>query len=537
MREGTRPVDWLVFAVLAFVAVGLAVRAGNSDFTYSDASRHAMDGVFVLDAAAERPFDAPFEWATSYYAKSPALGFGRYPPLLPVMQAPFYAVMGVCPFAARLAGALVWLAGLVFFYETARRELGRAAAAFAAGVMLAGPGAVRWGGEVMLELPAIAFLSAAAYLFLRYRETGRRALLTWSIVVVCLAGWVKQPAVLSLAVIAPAVLVHKRGLRSALRELWPGIVVSVLLVAPLAALSLRFGRANVMLLSGVGAQYEFAHMGNWLFYLTQIPLYYIGWAPLIFVLVGIAGAICGKRRGIAGLWALWAAVFYLFFTLVGYKSARLAMFLIPALAWFAGAGFKRLSDGVSAFGRTAVAMAGAAAVAVTFCAAVLRLPGADFEVAQAASKALAAEPGRILYGGYRNGTFIFRIRELAGRDRPTVVRTSKMFYVPVIQSELGGDYRPWTAEEMREKMAVISPDILVLETEDSEGGYYVTSADAMLLTYAKTGDFEYLDSVWGRDPARPVIEIYRYVGPRRPGALEVPLPGVGFSVELPSPEL
>jgi hypothetical protein len=59
----------------------------------------------------------------------------------------------------------------------------------------------------------------------------------------------------------------------------------------------------------------------------------------------------------------------------------------------------------------------------------------------------------------------------------------------------------------------------------------------MLLTYAKTGDFEYLDTVYGRDPERPVIEIYRYVGPRRPEALEVPLPGVGFGVELPSREL
>ncbi len=536
MSEKTRGADWLVFAALAILTVGLAVRAGNSDFTYSDASRHAMDGVFVLDAAAERPVDAPLKWAESYYATSPALGFGRYPPLLAAIQAPFYAILGVCPFAGRLAVALTWLAGCVFFYESLRRGLGRAAAAFGAGVLALGPGTVRWSGEVMLELPAIAFLAAAAYFFVRYRETGCRVFLTWSVVTVSLAAWVKQPAIVALVPVVVAVPLYGRSVKSSIRDLWPGLVAAVILVAPLTAISLRFGRANLMLLSGAGAQYELLGLGNWLYYITQIPLYYVGWAPVIFIIAGLAAAATGKARGSPGLWALWGLTFYLFFTLVGYKSARLAMFMTPALAYFAAVGFERFWDGSGKLARTAVVLAATAALAGALWAGICRLPERSGEIRLAAIKALEVEPARILYSGRRNGTFVFRVREIAGRKRPSVVRTSKMFYVLTIQKELVAEYRPWTPDEIRERLEAIAPDVLVIETGDYDGAYE-GSVDFQLALYAEDRDFALLDTVDQPGPGNRQIKIYRYTGQKRPRALELPLPGVGFDMELPPVEI
>ncbi len=531
MNKRANAFDWVVFGCLAVMTVGVTVKVGNADFTYPDASRHAADGVFVLDAAVELPVDHPLEWAERYYLTSPALGIGRYPPLFAAIQAPFYATLGVCPLAGRLAVAMVWLGGLVFFYETLRRDFGRPAAAFAAGVLAAGPASVRWGGEVMLELPATAVLLAAAFLYKRYIDEGARKLLTWSVILICLAGWVKQPAVLLVIPLAIHVLIRKRSFRVFAREIWPGFVALVIFVVPLAILSARFGRANMMLVAGAAGQYGSFDAGNWLYYPVEIAPYYLGWPCTAFFVVGLVGVLMRRVREGALFWALWAGIFYLFFSIVAYKSARLAMFWTPALAYFAGAAFAWLTAGAGRSRVAIVTAVAAAAVGWTFVDNVRSLPVLTGQSRRAADLALAEAPKRILYSGERNGTFVFRVRQIAGRKRPTIVRASKVFFVDAIQKEIERTVRSRTIEEVKDKIARIAPDLVVVE--GCEKASWQPDAIVPFLDYVHTDNFELVGRVRAAGSRQPDIYVYRYLGPRRPGAMEVPMPGVGVRLDLP----
>ncbi len=528
MSAKANKTDWLVFAFIGAIIVGLAVRAGDSDFTYSDASRHAMGGVFLMDAVNERAVAAPVAWARDYYISSPALGIGRYPPLQAALQVPFYAALGVRPLAARLAGALVWLTGCIFFYEAARRVHGRFPGAFATAVMAAGPAAVRWSGEVMLELPAIAFLCAGAYFLCAWLESRTRWDLYAAVAAVCLAGWIKQPAALLLIVVLAFVISAKGISRQTARELvWPAVLILVVM-APLALLSVRFGRANMLLLGGVGGQFGLLSFRNWLFYAAEIPRYYIGWPAFLFMVAGVVASVKGSMSRKSWLWAAWGVLFYLSFSLVGYKSARLGMFVLPACAWFAGVGMAALANSPRMH-KGLVCAAAAVAVGGTGLISFLRLPEPSYDCLEAAEIALTEAPDRILYSGESNGTFIFRVRELSGRHRPVVVRADKVFRPVVVQYELGESMRQWTLDEVRTKVAAVAPDTVVIESALPPTRLQPDPL-MMLAEYALSEDFRIQDRIGA--PQGDRIRIYLYVGARNRRVLTIDLPGVGMEIDL-----
>jgi hypothetical protein len=530
MRERARAADWVVLAALGVAALAPAIHMGSSDFTYPDASRHAMDGVFLLDALREMP-SVPVEWAKRYYVTSPALGFGRYPPLGAALAVPFYVVLGPLPFAGRLAGALVWLVGLAFFYETLRRPLGRIAAAFGALALASGPASVRWAGEVMLELPATAFLLAAACCYWNYVGGGRRAWLTSAAALACLGGWVKQPAALALPLIVAHAFLTPRLARP-IHDLWPAALLSTVILAPLVALSLAFGDANMAIVSGAGRTFPVSSAEHWLVYVRSIPDYYLGRPATVLAVLGLASAVLTRRVKGAGFWAGWIVIFYAFFTAVGLKSPRLAMLWTPGLAFFAAAGLGLLIERTSRKIGVVAAAVGMLAVVATYVSSAQNIPDREASVRQAAVAALDERPGRILYAGPQNGTFVFRIREMAGYDRPTVVRDSKTFYADSVVPELGRSESASTPQAVRDKVSAVAPDVVVVE-EGATAQQDLPIGARLFREYVKSGPFDLLSEVQPASPGGSEFRIYRYLGPKMPANVEIPMPAVGRQFELP----
>ena len=93
-REST---VWLIagLLVLAVVALLFAGAPHGGAFYWSDAPRHALNGVFVKDLLLDLPLDDPAGYAYRYYAQYPALTILFYPPLFYAISAPFYALLGV----------------------------------------------------------------------------------------------------------------------------------------------------------------------------------------------------------------------------------------------------------------------------------------------------------------------------------------------------------------------------------------------------------------------------------------------------------
>ena len=89
--------------LLAITVVMYASLPKHGDIWWSDASRNALNGAFVLDFLREAPFHHPLEFAYDYYRQWPALTILFYPPLFYVVLAAVYAVLGVSEASALVA--------------------------------------------------------------------------------------------------------------------------------------------------------------------------------------------------------------------------------------------------------------------------------------------------------------------------------------------------------------------------------------------------------------------------------------------------
>src|SRR5690348_8129299 len=75
------------FAVLMFMT-----SPTSGDFAWSDAPRHALNGVFLRDFLIAMPWQDPKQYAMDYYLRYPALTILFYPPLFSVFLAGSYAI-------------------------------------------------------------------------------------------------------------------------------------------------------------------------------------------------------------------------------------------------------------------------------------------------------------------------------------------------------------------------------------------------------------------------------------------------------------
>ena len=88
--------SWLLCALLfALSALFLAPALGGSGFWWTDETRHAMGGVFILDLLRDLPLDDPMGYALRYFAQYPALALNWYLPGFYLVEAGFFALFGV----------------------------------------------------------------------------------------------------------------------------------------------------------------------------------------------------------------------------------------------------------------------------------------------------------------------------------------------------------------------------------------------------------------------------------------------------------
>ena len=162
---------WLAAVVL----VGLAVwsrEAQVGGFGWPEASRHAMDGAFLLDLIGAHPVGHLGEWSRNYFTCYPCLGIlDSDPPFFAAVEALFYAVLDVSVFTARSCVIFFTLAGTLAMYWVARQLFDRAAGILAAGLWASLPATVLWSREVMLEVPTTAMILLCAGCYLRYQST------------------------------------------------------------------------------------------------------------------------------------------------------------------------------------------------------------------------------------------------------------------------------------------------------------------------------------------------------------------------------
>ncbi len=419
------PIRLLLLCSITVLILGRNITVG--DFWWSDASRHAMDGVFIYDFVRDGRWNDWREYAYRYYAQYPALGFAFYPPFFAVVEALFFAVFGISAFAARLTVLAFALVGIALWHQWMQKLAGGVVAFVSAIIFITSPTVVLWAREVMLEMPATALLIASCFFVDRFGQSRHPRHLYLSVIMAGLAAWTKQTAVFILPVLIVYLTLTETPRFWTTRPAWISMWWGVVLFAPLCYYILHFGGVAMDISVGdVNFGIPRFSLRSFTFYLSELP----GAVGREVVILSAIGLYFILRSPECKRWALpllWMLVYYLFAWYVSIKQDRYIYFWLPPFVLLAAWSAARLAT-LRFVPRTV-----SCGLLILFCAyrvvAAHAIPLRYVSGHEQAAADVTAHPqgNVVLFDGYYGGNFIFQVRRHDPRKSLIVLRADKMF--------------------------------------------------------------------------------------------------------------
>lgn len=525
-------VSWLAFALAVLLCAPLVWSASlGGGYWYSDAPRHALNGVFILDLLRDLPLRGPQQWAMDYYAQYPALTVLFYPPALSVVLAGFYAVLGVSPLTAQIAVLATYVAAIGAAFAIARRLVGTAAAVGVAVAFAYLPEVALWGRQVMLELPTYACLLWCTFFVIRAIESGRTADVVWAVALAVLALYAKQTAIAVLLVLFGTLFIARRELLRAPRVWWT-LLLAAILMAPLAWMTVHFGQTNLQSMMGVpDTAASRRTLQGWLWYAQRLPEQ-AGWVLAVAGPVALMAApfvvTTARLRTIAWMLLAWVVASYVFFSFIELKDARFTIFLLFPLVLACALIVERFG------GRRACALAMAALAAQLAGLTLTERPVPTVDGYRDAARWLVEhEPNgaTLMFSGYRDGSFIFNLRSIDERRRFRVIRSDKVLLRVAVRREAGVNERSVSPDDLDRLFHDYGIKYVVLEPQ-----FWADLQNMrMFVDYVESPRFRLLHTVEVR--SRPqqndrTLRIYESRMPRasQPKPLTIDLDMVGRSV-------
>lgn len=457
----------LIIALSLAIAVAMLFLGApiNGAFDWSDAPRHALNGVFIKDLVADMPLSDPVGYAYAYYAKYPALTILFYPPLFYVISAPFYALFGVSHETALAVVALHYIAFSWGSWRLFRFWLPTWQAAASAGMLIAAPEIAFWGRQVMLEIPAFAFMIWSAVLFTRYRRDSHNVCLYWAVVLLALSMYTKiSTGFLGLAFFA-TLLAERRGALLRDRHIWLAALLGIVTLIPLVLITIKFGQANVQSVAGIAdSAVSRTSLSGWLWYARQLPGQ-LGWPLTVIAGVGVVLALARRlnsqmARGDTVFWVTWLIFGYVFFSAIDLKEARHSIFILPPLVFAAAHAIRRLA------GERAALPTCALMAALVAGHTVLMRPVHYVQGYQEAAQYVAIHAPKnssVLFSGYRDGSFVFNMRTQEKRSDLSVVRADKLLLKVAVRRELGVEQKSITEKQIAERINELGIHYVVMQ--------------------------------------------------------------------------
>lgn len=460
--------DVIAAAIVCGVCIALYLKLPrHGDIWWPDASRHALNGAFVLDFLREMPLRHPMDFAIDYYRQWPALTIGFYPPLFYVVLAMSYVIFGVSE-AAALIPELAFLALLGWgAYRLSRHWLDAMAALAVALLLMGAPEMSYWSQQIMLDVPAYAFLIWAVEFQLRYMKGGSQRSLDAAVVCAVLAISTKYNAIFIVGVMVLALLCA-RGWRFALnRAPLRATALGIVLMLPLLAFFIKFSTYNLdqaVSVQGANARWSIEQLT----YYARIMGTVISWPTL--ALAAIYCASLPFARGLrlpkddAVFLLAWVIVGYVFYAMIAVKEPRHILFItypfvlaavllldrmLGPLAWRSVAPLA-LACGVFAFGLTTRPVP-----------YVTGMRQAARDVAR-----LAPPETNVAFWGRLDGTFIYAMRAYTDRMDLGVVRIDKLLLGDVaVAFERGFIEKNLSARQIAEQLQSLHVQYVVMQTQ------------------------------------------------------------------------
>ena len=377
--------------------------------------------VFLKDIILDMPFSDPKQYAINYYLKYPALTILFYPPLMSFLMAGFYAVFGISHTTAQFSITIFHLALALGTYLLARRCLPKWQAFSASLLLIAAPEICLWGRQVMLDIPACAWLAFSVLFFVHYLDKiCKVSYLSLCAFFFLCALYTKQTTIF-MAPVFLLVLLMTHGLHILLKKhFWQILILFTLLLIPLILLTMEFGQVNVH--SASGARVSDIPRDNvwaWIYYLKQIP-HQFGWPTAVLSLIFIVVSVTNRRwrlpKNIQITFLVWLLVGYLFFSAISLRDPRLNLSALLPLPILAVLALNRMLSNISQFYTTLAALF-LALSNVGYTMAFRPVPYAQ-GYAEAAKVVLEKSPNNsfVLFSGQRDGSFIFNMRAFTNKN-------------------------------------------------------------------------------------------------------------------------
>ena len=332
--------DRLYFFILLAITSGMYLGlAKRGDIDWPDASRHALNGAFVLDFFQRLPWRHPIEFAYDYYRQWPALTILFYPPLFYMVLAAVYAVFGVSEASALLTelGFLLLLAWGAF--RLSRHWLDPPPALAVALLLIGAPELAFWGRQIMLDVPAYTLLIWAVEFMVRYLKNGQRWAVFAAVVCAVAAAYTKYNAIFFVVPIAISLVYAHRLRVFRERAVLQAAALGCALLLPLIGIFFAFGSYNLDQAAAIpGTQASRWSIAELTYYARIMPSV-ISWPVLVLACLYLLAlpftpALRLARTDTVFLGS-WLLVGYAFYSIIAVKEPRHILFITYPLTFAA----------------------------------------------------------------------------------------------------------------------------------------------------------------------------------------------------------
>lgn len=526
MRQGSFNLNerWILLLLLVLLGFPWLQDINKGELhLLTDETRHAMNGVFILDLLRDIPLSWPLQYAYEYYGKYPAVSIGYWPPAFYFVEALFFGLFGISVWVSRLAILPFAVAGAFFWYKIARCYA-RPAPAFTSVIVYAClPAVLLYEKSTMLEIPTLALCLGAIYFWLLLLRTERPAYLYAAALFAVWAFLTKQTGMFLVPFFGLHLLLERKWFLLKWKHTYIALVGVVLLVFPWQLLvmdihPLTLERAT----SGFGKPWSDPLEKALAYYPLTLPDE-LGLPFFVLSILGIVVAIRMRENPALRFFLVWILASYFTFTLFHEKAPRYIMaWLLPFIlsaVYFVWRVLSRLPR---------MRMVALAALAASFYVPALFYQRPYVEGCEEAARYLAQQPDAdvIYYQGALNGDFIFFVRKFDPEKRRLVIREK-------LVADPRGYRTLHTPEEVDERFRQLGIRYAVVENRDFLPQLAVTHQAL------RSSGFELIKEIPIRTNDYRVagikLSIYRTRAPSSPTSTELEIPMVTLRHDLRLP--
>lgn len=422
-KENAGDVISCFLLLMAALLIG-CFNLSRSGTLWPDGPQYANAAVMIHDWILSGDLLHPYQFAQRQYIQYPAFHLPFHPPAYPFLLALFFLPAGVSYLSARVFVALcLGMAGCFFYAILRHMNTGRMVALGCALVLLTIPEVTRWSRDTMSEVPALAFVLAGSYFFLRWLESNKfiHCFMAFALAEVAFLSRVITAGVIPVWFLFIILTRRKSKLRTL--PLLLLTVIYLLVNAGWTVFVSRFSKYE-MGFGGSSAIVAKNHLLSWetvSFYLFLLPDI-AGWGTLVIAALGLVGALFLWKREVLGIyWVSWLMASCAFlFVLRLVPEPRYFFYILPA---FPGLAAMLFSERMNRTVRTWIAPGLLGLCLVINLIYLKHIPRGVLGYESVAQQLAQTNiPGNIMSLGWANQDFIFRYQASKPNVKRQIIR-------------------------------------------------------------------------------------------------------------------